>query len=312
MTLASRVSALATRLATEFNTVRGELSAGLAGKANTSHTHAAGDVNSGTFGIARIPTGSTSTTVATGNHNHDTAYAAASHTHAATDVASGTLNIARVPTGTSGTTVALGNHTHAAYQAADSDLDDIAALTHANDTVLQTKSGTWSARTPTQLEADLAAVRSGGLGVVARGRRTTSSTTTTATSAGTAQKVLEVSATLKTGRLYRITAPNVGYHRTTAGRVGMQLTYTTNGTTPGVTSTQLNWTQSQTYDTGDPVYGLTLGATYTPGANQTMRVLLSVWSVTTGTSGTYADAAWPTEIVVEDLGVDPGSSGTSF
>lgn len=95
----------------------------LDGKANTSHSHAASDTTSGTFAIGRIPVGTTSSTVAQGDHNHDAAYATsghnhsgtyanASHTHAAADVASGTLDIGRVPTGTSGTTVAVGNHTH--------------------------------------------------------------------------------------------------------------------------------------------------------------------------------------------------------
>jgi hypothetical protein len=41
-----------------------------AGISAVGHTHAAADVTSGTFAIARIPTGSTSTTVALGNHNH--------------------------------------------------------------------------------------------------------------------------------------------------------------------------------------------------------------------------------------------------
>lgn len=38
--------------------------------ATASHTHAASDTTSGTFNIARIPTGSTGTTVALGNHSH--------------------------------------------------------------------------------------------------------------------------------------------------------------------------------------------------------------------------------------------------
>lgn len=42
----------------------------LAGKANTSHTHAAADVSSGTLAVARIPTGTSGTTVALGNHAH--------------------------------------------------------------------------------------------------------------------------------------------------------------------------------------------------------------------------------------------------
>lgn len=37
----------------------------------SSHTHQASDINSGTFNIARIPTGSTSSTVSLGNHGHE-------------------------------------------------------------------------------------------------------------------------------------------------------------------------------------------------------------------------------------------------
>lgn len=39
----------------------------LSGKANTSHTHAAADIASGTLAIARVPTGTNSATVATGD-----------------------------------------------------------------------------------------------------------------------------------------------------------------------------------------------------------------------------------------------------
>jgi hypothetical protein len=44
-----------------------DLTNGLAGKADTSHQHAAGDIASGTLAIARIPTGQTGTTVPFGN-----------------------------------------------------------------------------------------------------------------------------------------------------------------------------------------------------------------------------------------------------
>jgi hypothetical protein len=50
------------------------------GYAAVDHTHATSDVLSGIFDIARIPTGTTSTTVALGNHTHAN-YAALSHTH---------------------------------------------------------------------------------------------------------------------------------------------------------------------------------------------------------------------------------------
>lgn len=39
-------------------------------KAASVHTHAAGDTTSGSFDIARIPTGSSGTTVSLGNHSH--------------------------------------------------------------------------------------------------------------------------------------------------------------------------------------------------------------------------------------------------
>ncbi len=76
-----------------------DLTTGLAGKANTSHTHAAADLTSGTLDAARIPNLS------------------------ATRITSDTLNIARIPIGTSGTTVALGSHLHSEY----------AALVHTHD-----------------------------------------------------------------------------------------------------------------------------------------------------------------------------------
>lgn len=39
----------------------------IGGKADAVHTHAAGDINSGTLNIARIPTGTSSSTVCIGN-----------------------------------------------------------------------------------------------------------------------------------------------------------------------------------------------------------------------------------------------------
>lgn len=60
-----------------------------AGIAPTVHTHAAGDVTSGTFDIARIPTGTTGSTVALGNHTHGTG-----------DITSGRFVMERMPTST--------------------------------------------------------------------------------------------------------------------------------------------------------------------------------------------------------------------
>jgi hypothetical protein len=94
----------------------------------------ASKIASGLVDFLRLPTGTTSTTVAIGDHVHG--YIPTSQRGAASGVASldastlvpvaqipglaaakivsGALDIARVPTGTSGTTVALGNHDHSA------------------------------------------------------------------------------------------------------------------------------------------------------------------------------------------------------
>lgn len=58
----------------------------LSGYSKTDHKHTAADVTGGTFNIARIPTGTSSTTVALGNHNHDTVYSKTGHTHAISEV----------------------------------------------------------------------------------------------------------------------------------------------------------------------------------------------------------------------------------
>lgn len=46
------------------------LQTALDGKAASAHTHAAADINTGTLDIARIPTGTSASTVALGNHTH--------------------------------------------------------------------------------------------------------------------------------------------------------------------------------------------------------------------------------------------------
>ena len=88
----------------------------LDGKAASSHTHEASDVASGTLDVARIPTGTTSGTVALGDHTHS-GYAPTSHEHSGADITSGTVGFAYLPTGTGASQVAVGNHTHSGYQA---------------------------------------------------------------------------------------------------------------------------------------------------------------------------------------------------
>ena len=80
--------------------------ANLSGKPSTftpsAHTHQASDITSGILNIARIPTGTTETTVALGNHLHTGVYEP-----------SFTKNTAfNKNFGTSAGTVSEGNHTH--------------------------------------------------------------------------------------------------------------------------------------------------------------------------------------------------------
>lgn len=82
------------------------------GASATGHVHAGADVTTGTVAFARLPSGTSSSTVAIGDHNHSTIYAAISHVHAGADITSGTVAFARLPTGTSSSTVAIGDHAH--------------------------------------------------------------------------------------------------------------------------------------------------------------------------------------------------------
>lgn len=59
----------------DFNDNFDTIDTTLTAKADRGHTHEATDLASGTIDIARIPTGEAGTTVALGNHNHDSAYA---------------------------------------------------------------------------------------------------------------------------------------------------------------------------------------------------------------------------------------------
>ncbi len=71
------------------------LVAALAGKAETGHVHAAGDVTSGTFNVARIP--ALAMDKITGLVAALAGKAETGHVHAAGDVTSGTFNVARIP-----------------------------------------------------------------------------------------------------------------------------------------------------------------------------------------------------------------------
>lgn len=138
------------KTAAGWGTSKGNLRGGIAsvnGVSGTNITLGANNITTGVLPIAQVPTGTTGTTVALGNHNHsgvyepviasglttqfwrgdktwvviDKAFVGLSNvpnvdTTNADNISSGTLAFARHPTGTGATQLAIGNHNHdAAY-----------------------------------------------------------------------------------------------------------------------------------------------------------------------------------------------------
>ncbi len=97
---ASRYRGVSSVDAVEFEALDGVTSAIQAqinSRASSTHAHAASEITSGTIDIVRLPTGTTSSSVALGNHNHDAVYAALSHNHSGADITSGIIGTAVLP-----------------------------------------------------------------------------------------------------------------------------------------------------------------------------------------------------------------------
>ena len=127
------------------------LQSSLDSKAATTHTHTAANITAGTLDIARIPTGTTSTTVSLGDHTH-TGYAATTHTHTIAD----TANLQSSLDSKAATT-----HTHTIADTTNlqSSLDSKAATTHthtiADTTNLQSSLDSKAATTHTHTAANI-------------------------------------------------------------------------------------------------------------------------------------------------------------
>lgn len=167
--------------------------------ADDSHSHTsstisaldAGDTTTGTFNIARIPTGTTGTTVSLGNHTHS-GYQAADGDLTAISALTGTGYLKRTgadtwtldtpATATWGSiTGTLSNQTDLnnalnAKQAADNDLTAIAALAGTSGFLKKTATDTWTLDTSTYLTANQTITLSGD----ASGSGTTAITVTVA------------------------------------------------------------------------------------------------------------------------------------
>ena len=256
------------------------------------------------------------------------------HAHGLTDVTGLNTTLA----GKSDTT-----HAHSGtYQPLDTDLTTLAGLTATTSNVIQAVSSAWASRTPAQLAATLpadqavgtASLRSLGTGatqaspgthvhappnnLIARHRRTTSPGSHTGTSAATAQKICQLDCSVSAGRIYKISANVPMYINagTLYGLMQAALLYTTDGSTPATTSTQL-YQATTVCPPGGYVTEVDFDILYPAATSHTLKLLLANWVIANGSGtswGVYAASspAWPLEIAVEDLGVDPGSSGTNF
>jgi hypothetical protein len=98
--------------------------------AASTHTHAATDITSGTLALARIPTGTTSSTVALGNHTHgNITNAGAIGTTATLPIITGASGVLQAGSfGTTAGTFAAGNHTHTNYLPTSGDITAIAVV----------------------------------------------------------------------------------------------------------------------------------------------------------------------------------------
>lgn len=149
---------------------------------------------------------------------------------------------------------------------------------------------------------------------VARARRVTDSSTS---ASGTLVPVMRLDdIALVQGRLYKIWTAPLGMDGTVADDViRATITHTTDGSTPTISSTILpgGLAQESQANATQGVYP-SIQTTYTPaGASEQLSLLLCVSrSAGSGTVRLLGDATNIIEIVVEDVGVDPGDTGTEL
>ena len=147
------------------------------------------------------------------------------------------------------------------------------------------------------------------LGIRARGNRTTSSTTTT-----TEVGVLRLDdIPTYAGRTYKIWTTPLALDTTVANDVAAaSVRYTTDGSTPTTSSTQLASSQSALTN-ATSANTAPISVDYSPSADGLLSVLLTVSRVSgTGNISILATSTVPINLVVEDIGMDPGDSGTDI
>ncbi len=147
---------------------------------------------------------------------------------------------------------------------------------------------------------------------VARARRTTNSTSTTSTTSVGVLRLDDIP--LKAGVTYRITYKLTGDTVTSTDTLRGLIRYTTDTTTPTTSSTLLVGTGGEcVFTSGSSGSTLVVTTDYVPVTDEYLSLLLCIQH-TLGTSAIIAQAdggIFLTEMYVDDMGDDPGNTGTS-
>lgn len=147
--------------------------------------------------------------------------------------------------------------------------------------------------------------------IKARARRVTN----TGASTGSVVGILRLDdVPVVAGRAYQITAIGGLFPNATDNvRIDATLRYTTNGATP-TTASPILVLHGLTTVTNGYVERYNIIHTYVPGVDQTLSLIMCFQSVASGGAAvsSYAAADWPTEIIVTDMGADPGDTGVDI
>lgn len=147
------------------------------------------------------------------------------------------------------------------------------------------------------------------LGILARGNRTTSSSTTT-----TEIGVLRLDdIPIYTGRTYRIWTSPLRMDTSVANDVARAIIrITTDGSTPTTSSAQICAAQTILPDIASG-QSVEISMDYSPAADELLSVLLSVSRQSgTGNISIVGGTGIPIDLMVEDIGLDPGDTGVDI
>ncbi len=149
--------------------------------------------------------------------------------------------------------------------------------------------------------------------VIARGRRSTNSSASTSTTLVPVLRLDDIPITA--GRLYRISTAPLGMDSTVAAdTIRAAITYTTDASTPTISSTILpgGLVQTGQASAANGEYPV-INTTYAPAGDETLSLLLSVArQAGAGSVLLLGDTINIIEVLVEDIGVDPGDTGTDL